>query len=76
LNGRLVVAVPDSKRLGWKLFGFLYSLLPNVTGNAERNRFSRRDLCDLAANYGFRTVHHSYVLGSELVASFTLIEKE
>jgi len=68
-GGSLVVVVPDSRRLSWRILGSLYRLLPNVRAAQVkfRHRFSRTNLVERLANGGFRSVKYKYVCGAELV---------
>jgi dolichol-phosphate mannosyltransferase len=68
-GGNLVVVVPDSRRLSWRILGSLYRVLPNVRAAQVkiRHRFSRTNLVERLANAGFRSVKYKYVCGAELV---------
>lgn len=71
-GGRVVVCVPDSRRLAWKLFGFGYNRLPNVKLSSQktRHRFTRINLVEKMANQGFRALKYRYICGAELVIGF------
>jgi dolichol-phosphate mannosyltransferase len=68
-GGSLVVVVPDSRRLSWRVVGSLYRLLPNVRAAQVRirHRFTRAGLIERLANSGFRSIKYEYVCGAELV---------
>src|SRR5262249_45136171 len=75
-NGTLIVAVPDSRRIGWRIFGMVYRLLPNVrsTQSKVQHRFSRSLFVDLLADNGFRTLKYRYIFGAELLLKCQKVE--
>ncbi|MEO6742476.1 MAG: glycosyltransferase [Chthoniobacteraceae bacterium] len=74
MGGTLVVAVPDSRRLGWRMIGAFYRMLPNVKAFANQHSFSRGSLVDLLADCGFRALKYRYIFGSELILSAIRVE--
>ncbi len=74
VGGRVIIGVPDSSRLRWKLVGFLYHLLPNVARNKQITSFARESLCAGIVEQGFAYVQSKYVCGSELIALFERVE--
>lgn len=73
-NGTLVIAVPDSRRIGWRLFGTLYRFLPNTQAALEHHQFSRSALVDQLAERGFRALRYRYICGAELVLKCQKVE--
>ena len=75
-GGTVIVCVPDSRRIAWRIFGALYRSLPNVkaSGVRTRHRFSRMKLVERFANNGFRALKYRYVCGAELVIAFQRVE--
>lgn len=75
LGGTLVVSVPDSGRMSWKLIGWLYrNLLPNVYSAAEKASYARGEIIDYFARNGFRTLKYAYICGSELILKVSKVE--
>lgn len=75
LGGNLIVSVPDSRRIQWRVIGFLYHhLLPNVYSEKEQTAYSRRELIDLFAEHGFRVVKYRYICGAELLIKLSKVE--
>lgn len=72
--GTLVIAVPDSRRLGWRVIGTLYRRLPNTQAAPEQHQFTRSELIDRLAENGFRTLKYSYICGAELVLKCQKVE--
>ncbi len=66
-GGTLIVAVPDSRRIGWRILGALYHSLPNIAPDQVQNKFARSTLVDLLADKGFRSLKYQYICGSELI---------
>lgn len=76
MGGTVVISVPDSGRIEWKIIGWLYHrLLPNVYGAEERATFSRHELMDQFAESGFRVLRYRYICGAELVMQLTKVEE-
>jgi dolichol-phosphate mannosyltransferase len=75
-DGIAVVCVPDSRRLAWRFFGFLYSLLPNVKYSQKRTLtdFTRISIVNYFADNGFRALKYRYICGAELVIAFQRVE--
>lgn len=74
-GGDLVVSLPDSSRISWKVIGFLYNhLLPNIDPQSVQSSYSRYDLFDALADSGFRVLKYRYILGAELVLKAKKIE--
>jgi ubiquinone/menaquinone biosynthesis C-methylase UbiE len=75
-GGTAVVSVPDSRRLAWMIFGFLYSMLPNVKASQRKatTPFTRISVVDCFANNGFRALKYRYICGAELVIVFQKVE--
>lgn len=74
-GGSLVVSVPDSRRIQWRVIGFLYHrLLPNVYSKKEQTEYARRELIDLFAEHGFRVVAYRYICGAELIMKLSKVE--
>ncbi|MBN8548577.1 MAG: glycosyltransferase [Deltaproteobacteria bacterium] len=74
-GGNLVVSVPDSRRIQWRIIGFLYHrLLPNVYSAGEETSYGRRELIDLCAEHGFRVAKYRYICGAELILKLTKVE--
>lgn len=74
-DGTVIIAVPDSGRLQWRLIGFLYhKLLPNVYKSKQQTNYTRTGLIDALAEAGFRTLAYKYVCGSELVLKARKVE--
>ena len=71
----VVFAVPDCRRLGWRIIGFLYRRLPNVKQRAvPEYQFSRSQLVDFLTEHGFRALKYRYILGAELVLKAQKVE--
>ncbi len=68
-DGVLVICVPDSRRIGWRIIGALYRRLPNIraANSKVKNHFSRSMLVDTLAQSGFRALEYRYICASELV---------
>lgn len=74
-DGILVVSVPDSGRIEWKIIGALYhSLLPNIYSSMEQTSYTRRELIDLFAERGFRVLQYRYICGAELILKLQKVE--
>jgi ubiquinone/menaquinone biosynthesis C-methylase UbiE len=75
-NGIAVVCVPDSRRLAWRFFGFLYGLLPNVKSSQKRalKEFTRISIVNYFADNGFRALKYRYICGAELIIAFQRVE--
>ncbi|MCX6113730.1 MAG: glycosyltransferase [Proteobacteria bacterium] len=75
-GGKLIICVPDSRRLAWRIFGTLYRFLPNVHASQVkvRHRFTRINLVERLANRGFRALKYSYICGAELVIVFKKVD--
>ena len=75
-RGKLIVCVPDSRRMTWKIIGSIYRLLPNVRPieARSRHRFTRNGLVEALADSGFRALRYRYICGSELVIAFQKVE--
>ena len=75
-GGTAVVCVPDSRRLAWMVFGFLYGMLPNVKASQRKatTPFTRISVVDCFANNGFRALKYRYICGAELVIVFQKVE--
>ena len=75
-GGTAVVSVPDSRRLAWMIFGFLYRLLPNIKASQRKatTPFTRISVVDCFANNGFRALTYRYICGAELVIVFQKVE--
>ena len=74
LGGQLIVSVPDSRRIQWRVIGFLYHrLLPNVYSKKEQTAYGRRELIDLFAEHGFRVVKYQYICGAELIMKLSKV---
>ncbi|MBX7145070.1 MAG: glycosyltransferase, partial [Oligoflexia bacterium] len=73
-NGILVVSIPDSGRIQWRLIGWLYHhLLPNVYAD-EPAAYSRSQISDKFAEHGFRILRYAYICGAELVLKLQKIQ--
>jgi dolichol-phosphate mannosyltransferase len=77
VNGELIIAVPDVRRVGWLFFGTIYKFLPNVREShiKVKHEFSRSTLVDLLADHGFRALKYKYILGSELILKCKKVEE-
>lgn len=74
-GGTLVVSIPDSGRIQWKLIGWLYHhLLPNVYARDLVAQYSRSELIDLFAENGFRALRYRYICGAELVLKLQKVQ--
>lgn len=75
-GGTAIVCVPDSRRLAWMIFGFLYSMLPNVKASQKKvtTPFTRISVVDRFATNGFRALSYRYICGAELVIAFQKVE--
>lgn len=74
-GGVLILALPDSDTLSWRMFGGLYQyILPNVRRQPQQKKFSRFEISEMLAEQGFRIERYKYVLGAELVLKARLID--
>ncbi|NDC39371.1 MAG: methyltransferase domain-containing protein, partial [Proteobacteria bacterium] len=74
-GGVAVFSVMDSRRLGWRLLGVLYRLLPNVKkGPRKYHQLSRSLFVDQIAAHGFRALKYRYIFGSELILKAQKVE--
>jgi ubiquinone/menaquinone biosynthesis C-methylase UbiE len=74
-GGIAVFSVVDSRRLGWRLLGALYRLLPNVKkGPQKHHQLSRSLFVDQIAAHGFRALKYRYIFGSELILKAQKVE--
>jgi glycosyltransferase involved in cell wall biosynthesis/predicted SAM-dependent methyltransferase len=71
-GGKVVVCVPDSHRVAWKVFGTLYAMLPNVKDSriTPKREFTRASLVDTFVAHGFRPLEYQYICGAEVVLLF------
>lgn len=71
-GGKVVVCVPDSQRVAWKVFGTLYTMLPNVKDSriTPKRQFTRTSLVDTFVAHGFRPLEYQYICGAEVVLLF------
>jgi SAM-dependent methyltransferase len=75
-GGTVIVCVPDAQRIAWKVFGFLYALLPNVRASRKKikTRFTHISIAHCFVPNGFRPIGYRYVCGAELVIVFQKVE--